>query len=235
MTRRCRNSPGSGQLAPDGDIAAPEFLASLLADGDDDMAAWVMSQALADRSRAEVYDEVVRPAMELVGIRWQEGQWSISVEHLASVALNQALSRVRPPENSRVAHRAHGRARRARDGTACRRPRLPRPGPRGRRLACREPRGERPRGRPRELHLGPGRGPRGPVHRNGRSAGSAPPGRRCHQGRKAGAWPSCRSWSAGTGSPRSRTRGGEPGLPLAGRRAAIRPLVEPGPGDVDRR
>jgi methanogenic corrinoid protein MtbC1 len=87
------------QLSPDGDIAAPEFLASLLADGDDDMAAWVMSQALAERSRAEVYDEVVRPAMELVGTRWQEGQWSISVEHLASVTLNQALSRVRPPEN----------------------------------------------------------------------------------------------------------------------------------------
>ncbi len=37
--------------------------------------------------------------MELVGIRWQEGQWSISVEHLASVALNQALSRVRPSDN----------------------------------------------------------------------------------------------------------------------------------------
>ena len=87
------------QLSPDGDVAAPEFLASLLADGDDDMAAWVMSQALSDRSRAEVYDEVVRPAMELVGTRWAEGQWSISVEHLASVALNQALSRVRPPEN----------------------------------------------------------------------------------------------------------------------------------------
>jgi methanogenic corrinoid protein MtbC1 len=87
------------QIPPDGDIAAPEFLASLLADGDDDMAAWVISQALAERSRAEVYDEVVRPAMELVGTRWQEGRWSISVEHLASVALNQALSRVRPPEN----------------------------------------------------------------------------------------------------------------------------------------
>jgi methanogenic corrinoid protein MtbC1 len=87
------------QLSPAGDVAAPEVLASLLADGDDDMAAWVMSQALSERSRAEVYDEVVRPAMELVGTRWAEGQWSISVEHLASVALNQALSRVRPPEN----------------------------------------------------------------------------------------------------------------------------------------
>ena len=86
------------QVVPDGDIAAPEVLASLLADGDDDMAAWVISQALSERSRVEVYDEVVRPAMELVGARWQEGQWSISVEHLASVALNQALSRVRPPE-----------------------------------------------------------------------------------------------------------------------------------------
>ncbi len=87
------------QPAPDGDLAAPEFLASLLADGDDDMAAWVIGQALDERSRAEVYDELVQPAMELVGTRWQEGQWSVSVEHLASVALNQALSRVRPPEN----------------------------------------------------------------------------------------------------------------------------------------
>ncbi len=91
--------PVPDNFPPDGDIAAPEFLASLLADGDDDMAAWVMSQALAERSRAEVYDEVVRPAMELVGTRWQEGQWSISVEHLASVALNRALSRVRRPDN----------------------------------------------------------------------------------------------------------------------------------------
>jgi methanogenic corrinoid protein MtbC1 len=87
------------QFPTDGGIAAPEFLAALLADGDDDMAAWVIGQALIERSRAEVYDEVVRPAMELVGTRWQEGLWSISVEHLASVALNQALSRVRPPEN----------------------------------------------------------------------------------------------------------------------------------------
>jgi MerR family transcriptional regulator, light-induced transcriptional regulator len=89
----------AAQIAPDGDVAAPEFLASLLADGDDDMAAWVISQALADRPRAEVYDEVVQPAMELVGARWQDGQWSISVEHLASVSLNQALSRLRAPEN----------------------------------------------------------------------------------------------------------------------------------------
>ncbi len=90
---------GPDQPTPDEGIAAPEFLASLLADGDDDMAAWVISQALEERSRVEVYDELVRPAMELVGARWQEGRWSISVEHLASVALNQALARVRPLEN----------------------------------------------------------------------------------------------------------------------------------------
>jgi MerR family transcriptional regulator, light-induced transcriptional regulator len=87
------------RIAPDGDIAAPEFLASLLADGDDDMAAWVIAQALAERSRVQVYDEVVGPAMEIVGRRWQEGRWSISVEHLASVALSQALARVRPHES----------------------------------------------------------------------------------------------------------------------------------------
>jgi len=86
--------PSRADLA---ELAAPEFLASLLADGDDDMAAWVLSQALADRPRAEVYDDVVRPAMEVVGHRWEQGQWSVSVEHLASVALNGALSRLRRP------------------------------------------------------------------------------------------------------------------------------------------
>lgn len=80
------------------DLAAPEFLASLLADGDDDLAAWVMSQALAEKPRAEVYDDVVRPAMELVGTRWEKGEWSIAVEHLATVALSGALNRLRPAE-----------------------------------------------------------------------------------------------------------------------------------------
>jgi methanogenic corrinoid protein MtbC1 len=86
------DQPGGASLT---ELAAPEFLASLLADGDDDMAAWVLGQALLDRPRAEVYDEVVRPAMEVVGARWEKGQWSVSVEHLASVALGGALSRLR--------------------------------------------------------------------------------------------------------------------------------------------
>ena len=89
--------PGDAELA---DLAAPEFLASLLADGDDDMAAWILGQALAERPRAEVYDEVVRPAMEVVGTRWETGQWSISAEHLASVALTGALSRLRRADDT---------------------------------------------------------------------------------------------------------------------------------------
>ncbi len=84
--------PGEPELA---ELAAPEFLASLLADGDDDMAAWILGQALADRPRAEVYDDVVRRAMQVVGDRWEKGQWSISAEHLASVALRDALARLR--------------------------------------------------------------------------------------------------------------------------------------------
>jgi methanogenic corrinoid protein MtbC1 len=92
--------PELGPIPPagmpgDADLAAPEFLASLLADGDDDTAAWVLSQELSGRPRAEVYDDVVRPAMRVVGERWETGQWSISVEHLASVALSGALSRLR--------------------------------------------------------------------------------------------------------------------------------------------
>jgi methanogenic corrinoid protein MtbC1 len=84
-------------MADVAELASPEFLAALLADGDDDMAAWVLNRELAEKPRAQVYDEVVRPAMEVVGNRWEKGQWSISVEHLASVALNGALSRLRRP------------------------------------------------------------------------------------------------------------------------------------------
>jgi MerR family transcriptional regulator, light-induced transcriptional regulator len=92
-------SGGAGPLgagSPEG-LVTPEFLASLLADGDDDLAAWVMAQALAVRPRALVYDDIVRRAMSLVGERWERGEWPISTEHLASVALASALARVRPP------------------------------------------------------------------------------------------------------------------------------------------
>src|SRR4051812_1009522 len=47
-----------------GDLATPEFVAALLVDGDDDLAAWTIGQALEERPRAEVYDDVVRGAME---------------------------------------------------------------------------------------------------------------------------------------------------------------------------
>ena len=81
-------------------IASPELLASLLADGDDELAAWALEQALQERERAAVFDDVVRGAMELVGTRWETEQWTISEEHLASVALAAALARVRPPDTA---------------------------------------------------------------------------------------------------------------------------------------
>src|SRR5690242_18495869 len=79
-----------------GGLATPEFIAALLVDGDDDLAAWAIGQALDERPRSEVFDDVVRSAMEVVGSRWESGQWTISQEHLASVALAAALARVRP-------------------------------------------------------------------------------------------------------------------------------------------
>ena len=84
-------------MAPDG-IATPEFIASLLVDGDDDMAAWAIGQALEEQSRSAVFDDIVRGAMQLVGSRWEHGQWTISQEHLASVALAAALARLRPTD-----------------------------------------------------------------------------------------------------------------------------------------
>ncbi len=83
------------EAATDG-IATPEFVAALLVDGDDDLAAWAIGQALDERPRAVVFDDVVRGAMELVGRRWESGQWLISQEHLATIALTSALARLRP-------------------------------------------------------------------------------------------------------------------------------------------
>lgn len=73
-----------------------ELLAGLLADGDDDLAAWTIRQAIADISRVAAYDGLVAEAMRLVGERWASGRWSVAEEHLASQTLVRALEHVRP-------------------------------------------------------------------------------------------------------------------------------------------
>jgi methanogenic corrinoid protein MtbC1 len=73
----------------------PELLAGLLADGDDELAAWALQSALVERSRAEVFDGLLRDAMALVGQRWREGRWTIAEEHLASQTLTRSLERIR--------------------------------------------------------------------------------------------------------------------------------------------
>jgi len=75
---------------------SPELLAGLLADGDDELAAWTFRHALAEQSRVDVFDGLLREAMTLVGARWESGQWSVAEEHLASRTLLRALERIRP-------------------------------------------------------------------------------------------------------------------------------------------
>jgi cobalamin-dependent methionine synthase I len=75
---------------------SPELLASLLVEGDDELAAWTLRHALAEGSRAEVFDGLLAHAMTLIGERWQTGQWGISEEHLASQTVLRALDRIRP-------------------------------------------------------------------------------------------------------------------------------------------
>jgi len=75
---------------------SPELLAGLLADGDDELAAWTLRHALAESSRSAVFDGLLREAMTLVGERWASGQWSVAEEHLASRTLLRALERIRP-------------------------------------------------------------------------------------------------------------------------------------------
>jgi MerR family transcriptional regulator, light-induced transcriptional regulator len=76
---------------------SPELLAGLLADGDDELAAWTLRHALEEQPRAAVFDGLLRDAMALVGERWRTGQWTIAEEHLASRTLLRALEQVRPP------------------------------------------------------------------------------------------------------------------------------------------
>lgn len=74
----------------------PELLAGLLANGDDELAAWTLRHALREAPRAVVFDGLLREAMQLVGQRWASGQWSVADEHLASRTLLRALEQVRP-------------------------------------------------------------------------------------------------------------------------------------------
>jgi len=74
----------------------PELLAGLLADGDDQLAAWTLEHALREGSRAQIYDGLLADAMRLVGERWETGRWSVADEHLASQTLIRALERVAP-------------------------------------------------------------------------------------------------------------------------------------------
>jgi methanogenic corrinoid protein MtbC1 len=75
----------------------PELLAGLLADGDEELAAWTLENALGETPRVRVYDELVRDAMALIGRRWVEGTWGIAEEHVASGTLLRCLERVAPP------------------------------------------------------------------------------------------------------------------------------------------
>jgi methanogenic corrinoid protein MtbC1 len=75
---------------------SPELLASLLVDGDDELAAWTLRHALAERPRPEVFDTLLAPAMTLIGQRWAAGRWSVADEHLASQTVLRALDRIRP-------------------------------------------------------------------------------------------------------------------------------------------
>jgi len=74
----------------------PELLAGLLADGDEELAAWTLENALGEMPRVRVYDELVRDAMALIGRRWVEGTWGIAEEHVASGTLLRCLERVAP-------------------------------------------------------------------------------------------------------------------------------------------
>lgn len=87
--------PASAGAVPEGTLT-PELLAGLLADGDDELAAWALRHAIEESSRVEVYDGLLQSAMALVGERWKTGRWSVAEEHLASRTLLRTLERIGP-------------------------------------------------------------------------------------------------------------------------------------------
>lgn len=87
--------PAAARAVPATSLS-PELLAGLLADGDDELAAWTFRHALAEQPRVDVFDGLLREAMTLVGDRWQNGQWTVAEEHLASRTLLRALDRIAP-------------------------------------------------------------------------------------------------------------------------------------------
>jgi methanogenic corrinoid protein MtbC1 len=87
--------PAAAEAVPTASLS-PELLAGLLADGDDELAAWALRHAMAESSRAEVYDNLLREAMRIVGERWSTGRWTVAEEHLASRTILRTLERLRP-------------------------------------------------------------------------------------------------------------------------------------------
>lgn len=86
---------GAARAVP-GTSLTPELLAGLLADGDEELATWALRHALAEASRADVFDGLLRDAMMIVGERWESGRWTVAEEHLASRTLLRTLDRVAP-------------------------------------------------------------------------------------------------------------------------------------------
>ncbi len=91
-------APAHAAAAAPATTVTPELLAGLLADGDDELAAWALHSALVEHRRADVFDGLLREAMSLVGRRWQEGRWTVAEEHLASHTLARGLERIREPD-----------------------------------------------------------------------------------------------------------------------------------------
>ena len=87
--------PAASLSVPESALS-PELLASLLTDGDDELALWAFRHALRESSRVAVYDGILRDAMRLVGENWRAGRWSVADEHLASRTLLRVMEQLRP-------------------------------------------------------------------------------------------------------------------------------------------
>lgn len=67
-----------------------------LASDVDGLVSLVASSKLDGRTLAEIFDEILFPAMAEIGDAWSQGKLSSAQEHLASMAVSETLARVRP-------------------------------------------------------------------------------------------------------------------------------------------
>ncbi len=94
LSRGTAGAPGRGRTAHERRV--PELLDRLIAG--DEAGAWTMLQSVlaGGSSPADLYMEVLVPALRLIGERWESGSLSVAEEHCATAVMHRLIGRTGP-------------------------------------------------------------------------------------------------------------------------------------------